>query len=82
MQTLSIQAPCPLSVAVLLHRLHPQRLPGRGIAAQDHVAVLHDSLAQGVGRPVEQDDVDTVPGRQRQVGESHGDPYPQIAVKG
>ncbi len=50
--------------------------------AQDHVAVLHDSLAQGVGYPVEQHDVDSVPGRGREVGQSHGDPNPQIVMEG
>lgn len=53
-----------------------------GIAAEDHAAVLHDPLAQGVGRPVEHHDVDPVPGRGREVGESRSDPQPEIAVQG
>ena len=43
--------------------------------------MLHDPLAQRVGRPVEQHHVDAVPGGGREMGESHRDPYPQVAVQ-
>ena len=43
--------------------------------------MLHDPLAQGIGRAIEQHDIDAAPGCWREVGELHGDANSQIAVE-